>query len=80
MVMAIHTPISPPSKCLLKKYANPILKLHMEAIAMSIVQTTSPAARRVLGNVKEGTQKITASTVCHRITCTARLSVWGVSW
>ena len=52
----------------------------MDTMAMSMVHTTSPAARKVFGKEKDGTQKITARAVCYRSTCTARLSVWGVNW
>ena len=46
-------------------------KIHMEQIASTIVQITSPAERRVLGMVKDGTQNRIAIILWKRITSTA---------
>lgn len=53
--------------------------VHMDRIAMIMVQTTSPAALRVLGKEKEGTQETIHITAWKRMTCNANVVVSGVS-
>ena len=50
-----------------------------EAMAMIMVHTTSPAALKVFGSVKEGIQRNTAIIACHLITETASSVVFGES-
>ena len=77
--MAIQMPISPNWNTLLKKYAVPIRNTHMDTMEIPIVHITSPAARRVLGRVNDGTHANMHIKAWKRMTCTASASVSGVN-
>ena len=71
IVIAIHTPKTPTPMYLPITYANPILKIHIDAVELNNVNFASPDARNALANVNANGHINTQQILCYLIICIA---------